>query len=602
MTAFREAIVERLLLAALRRRGIDGASAHITHLGWRALRLRGLRIGEAPDLAVDSLRVRYSLGTAMRGQLDVLALRGAWLRGAFEDGGVSFGALDALREGGSSSRVPGVPVRRLSLHDARIQLQTPYGPLELPVALRLRARARLRGPSSAAGRGVEPKLRLDAGAAPFALAVGRPALSFSGETPTVRLRVEGRNDTGAVRALVEVSGGRVQLPEHGLEASGLELLMELDPETLLPHGRLRLERLADATQPARVVPLALDGTVTRDNGGLTAKLRATDRHQHLVVDAAGRYETTRGAGQVVLHLRPLRFVAGGLQPVDVLPAFRGLLTAAEGELEATGVLEWGARRPIGAIDLTLRQLSVKTDAASVEGVNGRIHVQGPWPPSTPAGQRLSFARLDFGLELTDGVFVFGLGPDGGIDLETAHCQVAGGVVRTAGRIDPAAEEQALALAVEAVDLGELLALVDLAGLSGTGLLEGRLPIVRRGGTVALRNAVLAAREAGGRIRYRPAAAIARMAAAQPNLELLLDALDDFRYDVLRVALDGETSGAVEMNLHLGGSNPTLQGGRRVEFNLNLEVRLTDLLRVGRAVRGVPAKIEERVKGFRLESR
>ena len=51
-----------------------------------------------------------------------------------------------------------------------------------------------------------------------------------------------------------------------------------------------------------------------------------------------------------------------------------------------------------------------TPRANLERVNAAIHIDGPSPVSTPPGQLLSMARLDFGLELTDGLIAFRLRP------------------------------------------------------------------------------------------------------------------------------------------------------------------------------------------------
>ena len=64
-------------------------------------------------------------------------------------------------------------------------------------------------------------------------------------------------------------------------------------------------------------------------------------------------------------------------------------------------------------------------------------------------------------------------------------------------------------------------------------------------------------------------------------------------------MDGDTRGEVEVAVHLGGSNPNYQGGRRVEFNLNVEARLADLLRAGLAAYRVPEVIEKRLEEFQV---
>ena len=82
-----------------------------------------------------------------------------------------------------------------------------------------------------------------------------------------------------------------------------------------------------------------------------------------------------------------------------------------------------------------------------------------------------------------------------------------------------------------------------------------------------------------------------------GIEQLLGALEDFHYDVLEIDVDGDTQGEVLVRVHLGGFNPNYQRGRRVEFNLNVEARLADLLRAGLVAYRVPEVILKRLEGF-----
>jgi hypothetical protein len=203
-------------------------------------------------------------------------------------------------------------------------------------------------------------------------------------------------------------------------------------------------------------------------------------------------------------------------------------------------------------------------------------------------------RVDFGLELDNGLVRYGLNPDGTIDIERAEWEFAGGRIHTAGRFDPMAEEQELLLEVEDVDLAQLLALVPLEGLSGEGRIGGRLPLVRRGDVLEIRDGSLRGDAAGGWLRYAAVGGIAGLASSQRGFLVTLSAFENLRWESLELGMNGDTQGIIEIRLHVRGRNPEYQSGRPVEFNLNVESRLADLLRREAASYRIPAEIEKRL--------
>jgi len=186
-------------------------------------------------------------------------------------------------------------------------------------------------------------------------------------------------------------------------------------------------------------------------------------------------------------------------------------------------------------------------------------------------------------------------------IEKAEWQTLGGRVRTAGSVDPKATHQKLVLEAEDLDLAQLLALVNLEGLSGEGRLDGQIPIDRSAEAIEIRGGRIDTRP-GGRLRYQPAAGVAALKATGPGFDLLLGAFEDLHLEQLGVELDGDANGPIKIALHVVGANPAFQDGRPLHYNLSIESRLADLLRQGAAVYKIPQVIEERLQKFGSQAR
>jgi hypothetical protein len=153
------------------------------------------------------------------------------------------------------------------------------------------------------------------------------------------------------------------------------------------------------------------------------------------------------------------------------------------------------------------------------------------------------------------------------------------------------------LRAEQLDLGRLLALSRMEGLSGEGKLDGVLPLRLSQGAVIIEGGELAA-TGPGVLRYAAGSAPAALRAGGEGVDLLLQALENFRYEALKITLDGRTDAAMDIDLHLAGANPDLYDGHPVEFNLDLEGELANILRQGVASYQIPERIRERMQGFR----
>ncbi|MNM89837.1 hypothetical protein D3C81_1020750 [compost metagenome] len=133
----------------------------------------------------------------------------------------------------------------------------------------------------------------------------------------------------------------------------------------------------------------------------------------------------------------------------------------------------------------------------------------------------------------------------------------------------------MTLHLEGVRLEEILRAYPAEGLSGTGVLDGELPMrVDRSG-VRISGGTIAARGPGV-LQFR-SEKIRALGRSNPGMQLVASTLDDFRYDQLSSRVDYDEAGRLVLALTLRGRNPAVEQGRPVNLNVNLEENLPALL-------------------------
>jgi hypothetical protein len=648
----RRAAMHWWALRELARFGFVAASVEVSRFDAGRLELRNLRSADGA-LSVAEVDADFGLGDLRLGRVRALRVSGVRLSGEIGPEGWRLGGLESLGAGGGEPparaglRLPSLPTSQLVVKDARAEIATPRGPLSADLSVnahdtngRIEARGDLVldhalakgtaqlelagsesdfGGAAALGlqlakgnglglpvssgtlalaallesRGGELTISLSPG--PFALAIGRgkKPLRLEGSTPQAKLRKQLGDDAPVS---LEASGGELRVPTLALVARGFDIDTRIGGSLGDLSGRITVRELEDTKRPARATPLALTAKLEPRGQALGFDLRATDPKKRVAIRAVGSFHPETGKADADLRVEPVRFAKDGLQPAQLVPALAAYATAVAGSIEANGRARWSKGRAKLTLDLAARDLSFDTPHAQVEGMNGTLRVLGPAPYSTPEGQLVSIARIGFGLDLVDGVVGGRLRPDGVIVIDKAEWHTLGGVVRTAGSVDPGASQQQIVLEAADLELAQLLALVNLEGLSGEGKLDGKLPVTRRSDAIEIRGGILKARP-GGMLRYHPAAGVAGLAGSGQGMALLLGAFENMTYDVLELTLDGDANGLMQLGLRVHGSNPEFQDGRPVHYNLNVEARLADILRQSVAAYRIPQVIEERLQHF-----
>ena len=189
------------------------------------------------------------------------------------------------------------------------------------------------------------------------------------------------------------------------------------------------------------------------------------------------------------NLRLLRFDTGSLtlspalyQPQELFPVLVAMMAEATGSLRAEGVIDWRTGTITSNGVITLTDVNFASAVGPVEGVNAQIELGSLLPIATKKPQRIDIQLIDIGMELLFGEFLFSLTPKGDFVLEGASWPWSGGEIG----IDKSVlllndEPQNLTVYAKDIDLLEVFTLLDVDGLSGSGVLAGQLPVSIEGG-------------------------------------------------------------------------------------------------------------------------
>ena len=255
------------------------------------------------------------------------------------------------------------------------------------------------------------------------------------------------------------------------------------------------------------------------------------------------------------------------RPPALLP-----LNLQDGSVEARLALDWclqpkwtfNAKGTARARDTTAGWDKARVEAAQVNlQLDSLQPLQGRLQVTAPRGQLAAGASLaDLNIDLAIAPHEMTVHA---LDVKLLGGRLSGGP----SRLPWPPQQQSLPLHVHQVDLGQLLKLFDLEGLSGSGQLDGVLPLAWRNGGLEIHDGRLAS-SGGGTLKYAP---------AQPAHDNIgLQALRNFHYKQLGADISYTSDGDYRARATLQGNNPDFYDGYPVHLRLNIGGNLPGMFR------------------------
>ena len=257
-----------------------------------------------------------------------------------------------------------------------------------------------------------------------------------------------------------------------------------------------------------------------------------------------------------------------------LPEAASSLQIANGDLQGRANLDWQANREIGGdAKLEVQALSLSANTISLQNANLSADLPDLSQKALKLAVKVPTLALGKSLNARDFELVASYrSQDHLVDLQQARLTIFDGSLALLPGIYSTQESAAsLTLLLQDIDLAQLLASLQYPDISGTGKLNGSLPIAISTTGIDLQDGELTGTQPGV-LRYLGKA-------ADPN-NLAFQALRNLAYHGLKAKLSYRPNGDYQLGLRLEGHNPEVLSGHPLAFNLNISGQLPELLQKG----------------------
>ncbi|NKB80912.1 MAG: hypothetical protein GKS05_03245 [Nitrospirales bacterium] len=435
-----------------------------------------------------------------------------------------------------------------------------------------------------------------------------------------------RNDTVGTYRLtdgtwqVEPAQLKIQIPhltwkDHSVSLQGINLHIKTfkgSPKTWDTNGDVVL--MGVGTQVGQFIPPVTNWKFSFSADPASLRLNLFGETSTKTASLIGRlhHKFSTNKGGVLVKVRPITFSPSAFNFRTAITPWPYPLDITEGELSGSVKLFWTIPPQTsdtaftinhGETTVTLKHLSGHYDKTIFKNLTTEISVRGVQKWAMPKPALLTIGELSAGITATKirlQVQATSLPSTAipRIDVRDLSLKLFGGNIFSE-RIayNHTKPHNAFTVHLEGLDLEAILQLEQQEGLHGTGLLDGDIPITVNGNDLTVYQGRLHVRRPGGIIRYQTADGAAQsLTQTHPQMNFVLQALENFHYDVLQVGIEYEPDGTLRLQTRLEGKNPDLSTERPVHVNLNVQENIPALLKSLQVAHGIEEKIEKMLQG------
>jgi hypothetical protein len=365
---------------------------------------------------------------------------------------------------------------------------------------------------------------------------------------------------------------------------------------------LRFER-----SPARSAPFDLSLRVSADPQVVKAEIQTRGRDHPVKLAAQLEHDWSTGHGTAHGVLDPVVFDRTMFRLAQLWSPwpFPGDVTGGN----VAGTFDWrwtanGQQLHVqgGSADLVVDRLGGHYHDVVLTGLSTKLNLafEGIERISVSRPAEVAIASIQTGVEVTDLTMTV----EGEWDLRerlplvevrNIHSVLLGGTATSQGlRADLGHPPYGLTVLVRELDLHKILSLEQQKGLQGTGILDGSIPVTVTPQGLSVKDGSFEARPPGGVIIYAASPEAARaVTQANANMQVVMQALSNFHYNVLQVGAQYAESGTLQLQARLEGKNPDQKKSPPIHFNVTVQENIPALLRSLRLVNDLEDSMRNR---------
>jgi len=375
------------------------------------------------------------------------------------------------------------------------------------------------------------------------------------------------------------------------------------------RGTATIQGLTVGRSAGRSIPADLSVRLAADPAMVTADIQSNTQDRLVTLDAQAEHSLATGRGRFHGTVGPVSFDRTEVRLRRLWSPWSFPVELTGGKAAVTVDLGWeaGASDAIairsGTGEIVMDNLSGHYREFAFAGLQTNLQVttRSLDRISTSRPAEIKLASLSRGVEAThvsltaqaewnvqDSLPI--------VEVRDLRGQLLGGIMTSQGvRADLSRPPYSFTVLARALDLAKILSLEQQKGLQGIGLLDGTIPVTVAPRGVTVKDGYFEARPPGGVIQYHASAeAIKAVTGANANMQLVLQALNNFHYNVLQVEAQYVEDGTLNLKARLEGRNPDMKKAPPVHFNLTVQENVPALLKTLRLVQDIEESVQNRL--------